>query len=281
MKFYHLLVAITFEVISLILLCSSRSGARDGSSDSIKEKIERESTKETIYMGGAKKPAEKSKTSPYLINNKKKSPPPSHSPTRNHHQENGDDVDSSSSPIPSPRREPTKAHLNRIKQVLLQRAKTQDALKMQRTKSQVAKVAERPVEQEMVDREKDLYKLEDAMHIYFQDYLKSKSKTAIEPESPRKKVNYGDSNRTVPPWHRKEYVLSKREAEQYNNISTIYGKETKEAKRKREENFYKKCLALQVEAWRRLHEEHAAKKRHETQTREKQAQQLDSKRTIL
>ena len=291
--FVHLYVCFVFS--------EGPKTSRDASSESIKESIERQSTKDTIYMGGASKPPpqqnhppQKAKTSPYLNNNNKKSKPSpqpshSHSPSRSTNPRNspGENAETGS-PIPSPRREPTKAHLEKIKQMLLQRAKTQDALKIQRTKSQVAKVSEIPVEKEMEKREKDLYKLEDAMHIYFQDYLKAKGKSVLEPrhttgkaegqpDSPRKKNVYTDPNRNIPPWHRKEYTLSKREEKQYNHISNIYGKETKDAKRKREENFYKKCLELQVEAWRRLHEEYAALKRREATKREKQAEQLDSK----
>lgn len=264
---------------------------QEGSSDSIKEKIERQRTKETILMGGAKdnKSKQKAKTSPYLLQTKKSSLKPSpRKPSTSRDYEDDPLVDTTtpsqtsshagSSQTSSPRREITRANMERVKAALFARAKTQDAIKIQRTKSQVAKtdVASYQLEEEVEKRSKDIYKLETVMNIYLREYMRDQAAGGVDPRHTSGTVQGPEqAKRKLRPPQRKE--MSKLQVETHDSISNIYGKETLARKRKREEAFYKKCLQLQLETWKRMHDEWGQKKRREEKSKKHQVKQLVGK----
>ena len=185
-----------------------------------------------------------------------------------------------------PRRERTRMQVNRARSELISRAKSKDDVRVRRTRNIVAVPTSQGTRKEKIDR--DIYKLEEQMRIYLQmngmttsadefDAVSRVSGTTFatsRASSPAKKKRnpYTDPKRTIPPWHRKEYVLNKRESQMYQHISKVYGNE--KLRQNRENAFYKKVEALQLEEWNRLWEEYERKIRERDNKRKKQQVQL-------
>lgn len=194
----------------------------------------------------------------------------------------------------APRRERTRANVTRARSELISKAKTKDDVRLRRTRNFVAvPVDNTHHKKEKVER--DIYKLEEQMRIYLAmqginmngDEFDAETKTnasfatnaTSRVGSPKKrKANnpYLDSKSSVPPWHRKEYVLNEREADMYKNISKVYGNE--KLRRNRENAFYKKVEALQLEQWHRLWDEYERKLRERDNNRKKHLGQLKNVR---
>lgn len=166
-----------------------------------------------------------------------------------------------------PRRERT-----RIK---LQRALTQQQLR--RSASNVNKPRS--------NEDSDKYTIEDAINIYASDFVHSKTKTNLDGQVESDKKQNGpeqektiyespiDPMRTVPPWHRREYMLTKRETYKYKEIHRVYGHEDKRVKH-REEQFFQKLEDIQIEKWRQKHREYYSKRVESTQRKNQQQRQL-------
>lgn len=195
----------------------------------------------------------------------------------------------------APRRERTRAIVNRARSELISRAKTKDDVRMKRTRNFVAVPVDRSHSRaERIDRE--IYKLEEQMNIYLQMHginvnsaefdTASRftgvsfdvSRATSRASSPRKKRRnpYTDPKRMVPPWHRKEYVLNKRETDMYQHVSKVYGNE--KLRRLREENFYKKVEALQREQWYKLWDDYERKLKERDYARKRHMDQLKNVR---
>ena len=78
----------------------------------------------------------------------------------------------------------------------------------------------------------------------------------------------------MPPWHRKEYVLTKKETEEYKRINIVYGNKTKIMRRTRQKKFYENLEKIQLEKWRQDHQEYQRKQRKRKESKYRQAYQL-------
>ena len=197
----------------------------------------------------------------------------------------------------APRRERTRAQVNRMKTQLITRAKTKDYIRERNLRNFVA-VQPDPRHKENVDLE--LYRIEQQMHIYLQtngievnhgDFsrlrpqsrvdttlnstMKSR-KSALKSAKNNNNQSLNESKRSIPPWHRKEYVLNKREAEKYQKMNQVYRNDR--LRENRENVFLKKVEALQVEEWKRLWGKYDRKLRDRDEKRMLQQQQLQDVR---
>ena len=132
------------------------------------------------------------------------------------------------------------------------------------------------------------YTTRDAVNVYCADYLRAKSKYSSSDAKSSKRADdtprapaddpHTDAKRHIPPWHRKEYVLNRRETNMYQHISKVYSSD--KIKKNRQNQFYKKLLELQLEHWRQEHDAHHRKhqKCHEQQLQQqKQLKRLRNK----
>ena len=197
-----------------------------------------------------------------------------------------------------PRRERTRAQVKRMKTELISRAKTKDHIRERNMRRFIAVPQDRR-QREPVDLE--LYKIEQQMHIYLQtkgmdvntsDFSKlrprsraddttlnstSRSDTVLKSaksasKSAKTNTTMNDTRRSLPPWHRKEYVLNKREADMYHKINQVYRNDR--LRENRENAFLKKVENLQVEEWKRLWGQYERKLRERDHKRALQQQQL-------
>lgn len=141
------------------------------------------------------------------------------------------------------------------------------------------------------DREAELpYTIDDAILVYFEDYRPRGRSAAASRTSSRGSTTatstskhyaaakppgynvYLDPMRTVPPWHRKEYVLSKREASMYRHLSTTYGNE--KLRKNREVDFFKRLESLQLEEWRKNHKDYRDELHRKVEKKHQQQKQL-------
>ncbi len=128
------------------------------------------------------------------------------------------------------------------------------------------------------------YTVDDAVDVYFGEFLRHKTKTTLgtgkgvkrlrgKSATPRKFDPYLDPElRKIPPWHRKEYVLSERETSMYKHISKVYDNE--KLKKKRRNAFYQRVLDLQLEDWKRLHKEFQKRIKQKDLSKYEQQKQL-------
>lgn len=204
----------------------------------------------------------------------------------------------------APRRERTRAQ--RLKTELITRAKTKDHIRERNLRNFVTGQHDtRP--KDPIDIE--LYRIEQQMHIYLQtqgievntsDFSKLRPRSRVDTtlnstnrndttlksaKSSRKSAkkaagahntSLNDSKRSIPPWHRREYVLNKREADMYQKINQVYRND--KLRENRETAFLKKVEALQVEEWKRLWGEYDRKLRDRDSRRMLQQQQLQDVR---
>ena len=144
----------------------------------------------------------------------------------------------------------------------MQRMMTKMKLERMRTKTNMSES-----EDEESDTEKDgKYTIDDAVNVYCMDYLKLQDTSAQESNEGNRDGSPGhewekeykapdDPRRTIPPWHRQEYILTKREAKKYKEIKSVYGM-TDEERKKREEQFYKKMEVMQLQEWSQSHQQY-------------------------
>lgn len=85
---------------------------------------------------------------------------------------------------------------------------------------------------------------------------------------------YEDPMRTIPPWHRKEYVLNEREVDMYNHLKVIYGDRTTSFKKSRQLEFYEKLEKLQQNEAKKHNSFLRDKKKQRERAKLKQQRQL-------
>ena len=78
----------------------------------------------------------------------------------------------------------------------------------------------------------------------------------------------------MPPWHRKEYVLTKREAEEYKRINTVYGNKTTKTRTARQKQFYETLENMQLKKWQQDHQDYQRKQIKRKESKQRQALQL-------
>ncbi|CAD5113108.1 DgyrCDS2298 [Dimorphilus gyrociliatus] len=119
------------------------------------------------------------------------------------------------------------------------------------------------------------YTATDAADIYLAALEAATTKLMREDESNKQDIlPYEDPLRTVPPWHRKEYVLNEREIDMYNHLKVIYGDKTTMLKRCRQQEFYEKLEKLQQEETKKYNSLLKDKKKQREKSKLKQQQQL-------
>ena len=83
---------------------------------------------------------------------------------------------------------------------------------------------------------------------------------------------YTDPLRKIPPWHRKEYVLTRNEVDMYNHIHDVYG--NGDHKKVRAKKFYDKLEELQLEKWKKGWDKELDKRLRMDNTKRNQQRQL-------
>ena len=160
------------------------------------------------------------------------------------------------------------------------RERTRAKMRKEQTQQQMQRAASN-IKARVKSGKDDKYTVDDAVNIYITDFIRSKSRIDGSEGSPlaspdREKTvydSYIDPMRYVPPWHRKEYVLTERESKKYKQINGVYGHQDKRVEQ-RQAHFLQKLEDIQIEKWRRRHEEYYHKQVKAAETKNKQQQQL-------
>ena len=168
-----------------------------------------------------------------------------------------------------PRRERTRTRL-------LLKAKTEQEIRKSTLNLSKSPVKEDP----------DKYTIPDAVVVYLGDAELERSVAVVDEKPPAQKELEEDLSkdramydsaidpwRNIPPWHRKEYVFNKREADKYQEIHDVYG-HGEEDLTQRERDFYDKVEKLQIEAWRRRHRTYYDNQVRGLERKHKQQKQL-------
>ena len=69
-------------------------------------------------------------------------------------------------------------------------------------------------------------------------------------------------------------MLTKREADEYKRINTVYGNKTTALRKTRQKQFYETLEKVQLQKWKREHEEYHQKKVKMKESKHRQAYQL-------
>jgi len=115
--------------------------------------------------------------------------------------------------------------------------------------------------------EKKQYTIQDAVSVYKQDYLRTKRKQTLDRSRRRR-----PSPETNPRSQSKERILNRREASIYQNMSKAYA--TDDVKRKRENQFYKRLLELQMKKWHEDYRKHLKRQLDQLDKQQEQESQL-------
>lgn len=118
------------------------------------------------------------------------------------------------------------------------------------------------------------YTANDAADLYIAALEAVTAKLMRDVDNKPEIVPYEDSMRTIPPWHRKEYVLNEREVDMYNHLKVIYGDKTTLWRRNRELEFYEKLERLQQNEAKKYNSSLRDKKKQRERAKLKQQRQL-------